>query len=103
MTVELHDISHERIKNILIDIDLRIGECRLAIANSKINLTITGKPTTSGNYIRTRETRDMYILGLVRDLLKCINIARLSPMGENGLDRLVYPIRRHNRDGIYED
>src|SRR5262249_30140509 len=93
-------LSNEQCETMLEHIQDRIIECKAIINNSKKQLNTYGQPVSysTANLLRTTTTRDLCLLGLVRDLL----LMRIdpdewgiSPLGLKGLDKLVFPVRRH--------
>ena len=97
-------LSNEHCETMLEHIKDRMEECKGIINNSKKQLNCYGQPISSSTaqLLRTATVRDLAILGLVRDLL----IMRIdpeeygiSPLGLKGLDKLVFPVRRHGHGG----
>lgn len=89
-------VRKDNIEHILDAINERIRECKHIIANTKKGLDGSGNPLKSdGGFIRTRETRDIMLLSLVRDLLSDRIQVMLSDEGMKGMDKLVFQLRRH--------
>jgi len=78
------------------DIKARIKDVRGRIQFSKLGLDTAGNPTKSAGYIRARETRNLQLLCLIRDLIahEDVTSIKLGEMAKAGLEKLVYPMER---------
>jgi hypothetical protein len=102
-------LSLDKMPRLLEVIDQRIMVCKKQIADTKCGLNLLGTPASTPSslaVIRAKAVRDMQLLYLVRDLLvrqESNGGIQLSAPGRAGMEKLLFPLRKHIADAQDEE